>query len=469
MSFIVDFYAPKGSSIVSIDDTYSYSCTLNQTCINVNSNKYYKIQLLKVNNSYGIFTRYGRIGEEGNYNLEPCSNLSSSISKFKSLFRSKTKNNWDDRENFTHYSGKYFITDCGKIKTDANIISEESAEDDDLDDQIVDFIQLITDKDMLMESMVRSNINTDKLPLGKLETSQLEKAKNILKIIKKGVEKDENKEYFEKLSSEYYTLIPTVFGRRKPKIIDNYRLIESLDDTLDTLKNILISYQGGKRLKDIYSNMKVSIEPLHESDIIRSQIQSYLNNSQAPTHFFRLEFINVLRVSNPFIKERFYKNHNDKDNHQLLIHGSPLCNWVSILSNGLMLDPSKIGAKITGKMFGYGIYWANCFTKSAQYCGASDGEAICFTLARVALGNEKKLYSACPSMCKSLLDKYDSVWGVGSSGVEEMKKIQDDNLLIPDGKIMKRSKYSSLLYDEKIIYDETQYNFEYMVIARIRY
>jgi len=37
-----------------------------------------------------------------------------------------------------------------------------------------------------------------------------------------------------------------------------------------------------------------------------------------------------------------------------------------------MLDPSRLGVKVTGKMFGYGIYFANSISKSAQYCGATE-------------------------------------------------------------------------------------------------
>ena len=40
-----------------------------------------------------------------------------------------------------------------------------------------------------------------------------------------------------------------------------------------------------------------------------------------------------------------------------------MCKWVSILKNGLLLDPSKIGAVITGKMFGYGFIGLNSFLR----------------------------------------------------------------------------------------------------------
>jgi poly [ADP-ribose] polymerase len=47
-----------------------------------------------------------------------------------------------------------------------------------------------------------------------------------------------------------------------------------------------------------------------------------------------------------------------------LWHGSRNENWLSIILNGLLLNPN---AQITGKMFGNGIYFANSSDKSYGY------------------------------------------------------------------------------------------------------
>ncbi|ARK10182.1 ADP-ribose polymerase [Fibrella sp. ES10-3-2-2] len=54
---------------------------------------------------------------------------------------------------------------------------------------------------------------------------------------------------------------------------------------------------------------------------------------------------------------------------QLLWHGSRSENWLSILKSGLVLRPTN--AVITGKMFGYGIYFADQFSKSLNYTSLS--------------------------------------------------------------------------------------------------
>ena len=48
-----------------------------------------------------------------------------------------------------------------------------------------------------------------------------------------------------------------------------------------------------------------------------------------------------------------------------LWHGSRNANWLSILENGLLLRPAR--AVITGKMFGYGLYFADRCRKSLNY------------------------------------------------------------------------------------------------------
>ena len=51
-------------------------------------------------------------------------------------------------------------------------------------------------------------------------------------------------------------------------------------------------------------------------------------------------------------------------NKKLLWHGSRNENWMSIISNGLILNPNAV---ITGKMFGQGIYFAPKSRKSFGY------------------------------------------------------------------------------------------------------
>ena len=89
-----------------------YSCTLNQTNISDNKNKFYIMQLLKLkykpqennngNNCFFHFIRYGRIGEIGKIIIKTFSNLDEikAIISFEKQFKTKTGNYWTYRNNF---------------------------------------------------------------------------------------------------------------------------------------------------------------------------------------------------------------------------------------------------------------------------------------------------------------------------------------------------------------------------------
>ena len=82
---------------------------LNQTNIGNNNNKFYVIQLLQSDSGsqYFVWNRWGRVGATGQNSLAQCGSLDAAKAAFKSKFSDKTKNNWDNRKNFTSYSGKY--------------------------------------------------------------------------------------------------------------------------------------------------------------------------------------------------------------------------------------------------------------------------------------------------------------------------------------------------------------------------
>lgn len=83
------------------------------------------------------------------------------------------------------------------------------------------------------------------------------------------------------------------------------------------------------------------------------------------------KFYKAWRVKNLKTQKRyddFVKNNQIKDT-KLLFHGSRNENWWSIINSGLVLRPTN--AVITGKMFGYGIYYAPKARKSLGYTSLS--------------------------------------------------------------------------------------------------
>lgn len=82
---------------------------LNQTNIGQNNNKFYIIQLLQSSSRYSVWTRWGRVGESGQNALKYCGTLEAAEKEFCKKFKDKTKNNWEERENFVPVKGKYTL------------------------------------------------------------------------------------------------------------------------------------------------------------------------------------------------------------------------------------------------------------------------------------------------------------------------------------------------------------------------
>lgn len=464
-----------------------YSCTLNQTQLRANANKFYIIQLIKTTSDYTLFTRWGRIGDDGQTQYKSYPTESGGIIAFKNQFKTKTRNNWDKRDNFVKKSGKYFLTETS-YEDELKDIKDTPVKDipkSVLVDRIQTLIKLISDIDMMKKTMIELDIDTKKLPLGKLKKSQLDKALKVLEKINNSL-KDKTKSKvdleneIEELSSEYYTYIPFVCGRRRPPLINDDTIVTKLTNTVEDLKNITINVKitqgmtGNTNPVDcVYNNLNTQMKPVGKTTKAWNCINKFFTNTHAPTHNFKLQLIDVLEVT----RNGNYDVYNDYakklGNRQLLIHGSRMCNWVSILKNNLMLDPSKMGAHISGKMFGYGVYFANSFSKSAQYCGVPYGGSgtICFALAEVAMGNECEKLNSDYYVSKTKLEKtgHNSTWGIGNMTPSEYEFLGKNKIKVPVGKLVKSNRNSVLRYDEKIVYDSNQFCVKFMVIAHMSY
>ena len=152
----------------------------------------------------------------------------------------------------------------------------------------------------------------------------------------------------------------------------------------------------------------------------------------------------IYRVYNQDRKKAFEdyieKNHISKK--KMLWHGSRNENWLSIIDNGLLINPNAV---ITGKMFGYGIYFApNCkkswgYTSSSSAYWTRENKEVAFMgLYNCAYGN--------PMIAKSARD-YDE---------ETLRRNNCDC-------VHAKSSYGFLYNDEIIFYNESAMNLEYIV------
>lgn len=127
-------------------------------------------------------------------------------------------------------------------------------------------------------------------------------------------------------------------------------------------------------------------------------------------------YVQAWRVTNKATQQRYntYLKQSGITNTKLLWHGSRTENWWSILQTGLVLNHS---AAITGKMFGYGIYYAPSAQKSLGYTSLSGaywtgGKSTTgyMALMDVAYGRPMDVYSFEPqysNLTANRLGNYD--------------------------------------------------------------
>ena len=169
-----------------------YSCTLNQTNISSNNNKFYIIQAIQVSaNNYCIFVRYGRIGDNGTCSYKDFGTQSQAISFFEKQFKTKTGNPWSNKNDFKKINGKYFMTKIELVEEEEEPSSEESEEVKcDLDVKVIDFLKLISNQTYMKNTLTQLEIDTEKMPLGKISQDQIDSAYQILNDINNNIGDD---------------------------------------------------------------------------------------------------------------------------------------------------------------------------------------------------------------------------------------------------------------------------------------
>ena len=158
-----------------------------------NNNKFYVIQVLQSSDgSYAAFNRWGRVGEEGECKLYPSGDAGGAVKAFEAKFKDKTKNSW------AAYVAGSFVKNEGSGGKYGILELDGGGGDEDGGDA----------------------------PLGKLSEGQILKGIAVLGQLSAAVGGGEaSPAQVSKLSSEYYTFIPTMTGRKAPPPLDNLEIL----------------------------------------------------------------------------------------------------------------------------------------------------------------------------------------------------------------------------------------------------
>lgn len=454
-----------------------YTCMLNQTDIQKNANKFYAIQLLTNGacSSYYVLTRYGRVGEKGRVDIKTFNSDYDARVSFIKTYYDKTGYTWTNYQRGwvdpIHYPkcGKYVhmqmeAPQIKEIKITTQVPSQ-------LDSKVQSLIGLISSRQLLERTMEMFEIDTQRLPLGKISNQQIGLGQIKLMEIQSAIHQADRGRMMS-LSSEFWTIIPFATKRnRPPPVIETMEQLQTTVEMLDTLKQI--GYAGRvieqhSNIDDIYRSLNVDIGLVDVGSAEWNQLSDYIQNTHAPTHHYKLRLMNVYKISKP--------QHDLADpnnifgtigNHKLLIHGSRMTNFVGIMTEGLRIPKREHVAN--GTMFGLGVYYADSISKSFNYCYAQDtANKGLIVLCEVALGNSQMVQD--PIDDDGPGAPYNSRSAEGKSipnPVEAQKWVCNAEVEVPTGHLIRSPKADinqlQLRYNEYIIYRPEQYRFRYIL------
>lgn len=493
-----------------IDDSGEiWDATLNQTNSGANNNKFYLIQVLVCSGKgdYRAWTRWGRVGENGQSAMLGDGSLKDAQSEFQKKFRSKSGLPWSDRlkpakENkYAFLERNYEESDDEDEKPEKGGKKQEKEEDEEevestLSAPIQNLMSFIFNQNHILSVMAAMSYDARKLPLGKLSERTLQEGFRLLKELSELIDNPANAQTTynmtftaaaENLSNRYFTTIPHVFGRNKPPVLQNDLLLKRECELLETLTDMGVTNELMKRSKDKERTHELDRQfnslGLQEMTIVEpktaeyTELEAYLNGSRGQTHNFIYEVDNIFRIERPDEDKRRSEAYGNipNTNRRLLWHGSRSTNYGGILSQGLRIAPPE--APVSGYMFGKGVYFADMSSKSASYCwSSSSGNKGLLLLCDVELGDPMYEQNSANYQAAAASKDAGSLATLGCgqtvpAGWKDAGCVHPtlQGVVMPDvtQSTQEKDGYQSLLYNEYIVYDVKQIRQRYLLHVRI--
>ena len=481
-----------------------YSVTMNHVDLVSGKNSYYILQLISHDKKkqWAIFRKWGKTASNiGDDKIEHFPVLSTAKRDFAKIFEDKTGNSWEDYldGDFEKQPGKMEVLemDFGADNDDAIKKTKTATEreyDGELDKQTRELVELIFDITAMEDCLLEMEINTSEMPLGKLSKGTLKKGLAALSDLQSFLNEHKDTEYesddssdvknrrkyvnrLTGLTNKFYTYIPhcTPEGQSAPAIVDTLEKLKAKNELVQSLMNMEIATTlmsvGDDDVHPIdahYEKLKCDFTSISKRDKTWKMINTYLQNTHAPSHSdYTLDLTSLWEIDREGEEQKFEK-YEDDDNRMLLWHGSRITNWGGILSQGLRIAPPE--APTTGYMFGKGVYFADMSSKSANYCyTTSDKTTGVMVLCEVALG--KKPFTCHKANYVDKLPKGSiSCYGEGTMAPNPSKSVELDNgCVVPSGKPKEIKVKSSLKYNEFIVYDVEQIRMKYLLQLKFNY
>lgn len=388
-----------------------------------NNNKYYK----QIPHGDSWTAEYGRVGSSPQRREYP-------MSQWNSKYNEKIRKGYVDQSDL--------VEDLIQVEKPKK--SEYREIENKAIAEIVERLQAMARKAISDNYTISSN---------KVTHAMVDEAQDVLTSLIDAKDVDTFNETLLKL----FTVIPRKMGNVKDylaeKSDDFSRIIQKEQDLLDVMKGQVVQKQmiDENSEKDDIQNENTILEQLglvfeecstKDIAVIKDALGSCSDR-----------FYQAWRVRNIQTQKRYddFVRENHITNTKLLFHGSRNENWWSIINSGLVLKPTN--AVITGKMFGYGIYYAPKARKSFGYTSLDGSYWVrgnskfgFMALMEVAYGKPYDVYS---------FDRkyYDF----------DYQKLQQ---ACPGANCLHAHEGSMLRNDEIIVYKEEQCTIRYLIELR---
>jgi poly [ADP-ribose] polymerase 2/3/4 len=397
---------------------FTFSTTFNQSNVQSNINKFYKLQILQSlvdPSECHLFIRWGRVGLAGQAAEIGPMGIEEAVEQYHTRLLERLKNGYKKVEVTYEKERRNFYFPKRESKGPVQLPSK-------LDPRVQYLIRLLFDTKMMNNQLREAGYDSKKMPLGRIAKSNIVKGYTTLRDLLEEIRGQKRQENINQLSNAFYSLIPHDFGMTniskhfldtEPKVKDKLKLLQSLED-IQIFTDLIDQLPSDTQLNEDdlnYQKLRVHITPLDKDCKMHRTILAYVENTHAETHNnYSLQVENIFEISSPSEQQNY---RSDLGNKYLLWHGSRLTNYVGILSQGLRIAPPE--APSTGYMFGKGVYFADIVSKSANYCQASKANPVgCILLCEVALGNfVEKYYS--DYNANLMEEEFNSVKGVGKA------------------------------------------------------
>jgi predicted DNA-binding WGR domain protein len=331
-------------------------------------------------NLYFLFTRWGRVGDDGQYQLTPYSTFDECRKEFVKVFREKTGNAWKDTDQFEVKPKKYTLIRLNErelhkhsnVSIDFNRLQSDQQHPPSKlqSNSYKNFLQTLINRQAIRTNIDKTALDVEWMPVSQLKRENLKKAQDLLIKLKVNLERKQELvlemrkgktieqqtelkailESIYKYSNEYYSIVPLKgYSNGKLPIMDNEMLLKNQEKIFDDLLELELAYKillGAQAnlktmspLDYLYKSIHCQFEAMNKDDIDSQLILRYIWASAS-----NIQVEQIFKVARSKEDERLFNS--NLDNHYLLWHGTGICNLISILTRGNFRKKRKIFSMI---------------------------------------------------------------------------------------------------------------------------